>query len=104
MTNAILLDAESKGPWTAAFRVTTVLELGAALRIINLFAQQGLLPDKVRIATRCDRLVISIVQPDLAPHRAGLIVARMRTQIDVIGVVLKLTAMIEEPREPGVLA
>jgi 3-dehydroquinate dehydratase len=88
--NAASLDAESKEPCKAAFRVTTWLELGAALRVIDLFAQQGLCPEKVSIATRHDRLVISIHQPELTPHRADLIAARIGMQIDVIHVALKL--------------
>lgn len=77
---------------TARYRVTLAPDLGAALRIINLFAQQGLLPDAVTITARADQLVVKIVQPALAAHRAELIAARMRTQIDVARVTLGLTA------------
>lgn len=74
---------------TARFRVTLVPDLGAAMRIINLFAQQGLLPDRIAVATYPDRLVVSVSQPGIAAARADLIAARMQAQVDVARVVLR---------------
>ena len=76
-------------PCTASFRVTTAPDLGAALRVINLFAQQGLLPDRVAIVAHADRLEVTVRQPAIAAHRADLIAARMRTQVDVADVRLR---------------
>jgi hypothetical protein len=74
---------------TASFRVTLVADLGAAMRIINLFAQQGLLPDRIAVATHPGRLVVSVRQSGIAAGRADLIAARMQAQVDVARVVLK---------------
>jgi membrane-associated protease RseP (regulator of RpoE activity) len=79
-------DATSPPRVAAVFRVTVAPELGAALRVVNLFAQQGLLPDKIGIAARAGDLVISVRQSMIDPRRAELIVDRMRAQVDVIKV------------------
>ncbi|MEY2882567.1 MAG: hypothetical protein RL490_291 [Pseudomonadota bacterium] len=87
--SSALSDEVSQRPCTASFRVTTAPDLGAALRVINLFAQQGLLPNRVTITTIPDGLVVSVRQLAIAAHRADLIAARMRTQVDVADVWLR---------------
>ena len=81
----------TSGLVAARYRVTLAPELGAALRLLNLFAQIGLLPDSVAIAAHADGLLLSVHQSELSLHRAELIAARMRSQVDVTSVTVQIT-------------
>lgn len=74
---------------TARFSIRTCAEPQALARLINLFAQLGLVPSRVSAQATGGIMLVSIEQPDLDDHRAAVIAEKMRGSVLVETVELR---------------
>lgn len=62
----------------ARFEIVARADPHALLRIVNYFAQIGLLPGSVKAHVAGDQLFVSVRQPDLGDRQARIIAEKMR--------------------------
>lgn len=74
---------------TASYSVRTLADPNVVGRLLGYFAAQELIPRLVRVRRFGDMLTVSIEQPDIDEHRAGVIAAKMRSLVAVETVALE---------------
>lgn len=74
------------GDLVVDYVITAIAEPGIAPRVLNLFAQRGLIVDRLELARDGDTHRIRIHQPGLDPATAAIIAAKLDTIIGVASV------------------
>ena len=62
-------------------RILGLDTLQAPLRVLNLFAQFDLLPDSVSIERQADRFELVVMQRDLTPPGAEMLLQKLRAMV-----------------------
>ncbi len=73
-------------PGTAAYRIDLLVDPGLALRVLNLFAQRGLVPDRLDLVRDDNTQWLNLRQSDLCVATASIIAAKIVALVGVLDV------------------
>ncbi|MBS0481725.1 MAG: hypothetical protein JSR96_06130 [Proteobacteria bacterium] len=71
---------------SATFRVEARKDPATLVRILNHFAQIGLVPDRVVVVQALDHLILEVAQQGLEEKRGQIIAEKMRSSVLVLSV------------------
>ena len=66
---------------TASYTVRALADPQVVSRVLGFFAQNDLVPDRVRARRHEDRLTVAIEQPAVSEHQASIIAEKIRSLV-----------------------
>lgn len=70
----------------AAYRIEMLVDPGLALRVLNLFSQRGLVPDRLDLVRDDNTQWLNLHQSDLCLATASIIAAKLAAFVGVLDV------------------